>query len=146
MQSYCYVLDRCGKKTQSTPAYRLGEPAGAGNYIDKLVAKEENHHLVDYRVCLRQIDRVLRQRNPYTDPGQVSDELFNQLYDEMAANTVSGWDYSVYASPAYFIRLLRRHTFTGAFSHPKDGGNSAAAGWAYLLSRHRDPLQRPTLF
>ncbi len=146
LQRYYDGLDRAGKETQYAHAYRLDEPAGAGNYIDKLLAKEENHHLVDYRVCLRQIDRVLRQRNPYTEPGQVSDELLNQLYDEMAVNTVSGWDYSVYANPAYFIKLLRRHTFTGAFSHPKYGGNSGAAGWAYLSERMRDPQTGQTLF
>ena len=146
LDRYYQNLDR-GSRINALPrAYRLNEPVGVVNYIDKVVAREENHHLQDYRVCLREVDRVLRQRNPVTEPTLVSDEFFNQLYDEMAADRVPGWDYSEYGSPAYFLRLLRRHTYTGAFSHPKYGGNSGAAGWAYLSERLRDPDTGRTLF
>lgn len=146
LQRYYEGLDRTSRENQIPRAYRLSEPVGVANYIDKVVAREENHHLVDYQICLRQIDRVLRQRNPYTEPAQVSDELFDQLYTEMANDDVGGWDTGAYASPAYFLKLLRRHTFTGAFSHPKYGGNSGAAGWAYLSERLRDPQTGVTFF
>jgi hypothetical protein len=34
--------------------------------------------------------------------------------------------------------MLRRHAYTGAFSHPKYGGNASALGWRYLADRFRD--------
>ena len=120
----------------------LGDPSERRRFMDEVVTSlrpAKDGATAGY-------DRVLRQRNPYAEPIQVSDELFNQLYDEMATDNVSGWDYNVYASPAYFIKILRRHTFTGAFSHPKYGGNSGAAGWAYLSERMRDPQTGRTLF
>jgi hypothetical protein len=55
-------------------------------------------------------------------------------------HSLQGWDYSRYASPKFFLGLLRRHTYTGAFAHPKHGGNSGAAGWAYLAQNLRDPI------
>jgi hypothetical protein len=36
----------------------------------------------------------------------------------------------------YFLSLIRRHTITGAFSHPKYGGNIGGAGWSYLQERY----------
>jgi len=36
---------------------------------------------------------------------------------------VNGWDTADYGSPRYVLDLLRRHSFTGAFCHPKYGGN-----------------------
>jgi hypothetical protein len=146
LKRYYEGLDRTSRENQVPRAYRLDEPVGVANYIDKIVSREENHHLVDYRLCLRQIDRVLRQRNPVTEPAQMSDEVFDGLYAEMASDRVSGWDTSAYGSPAYFLKMLRRHTFTGAFSHPKYGGNSGAAGWAYLSERLRDPQTKVTFF
>lgn len=132
------TLDKAARQALMVPAYRLDESVGVVNYIDKLLAKEEHHHVVDYRICLRLIDRVLRQRNPYIEPNLVSRELYVDLYDQMAAGQVSGWDYQQYTSPRYFLQLLRRHAFTGAFSHPKYGGNAGAAAWAYLEERYRD--------
>ena len=41
--------------------------------------------------------------------------------------------------PDYFLKLLRRHSYSGAFSHPRHRGNVGAAGWAYLLEAYRDP-------
>ena len=41
-----------------------------------------------------------------------------------------------YGSPRFFLSLLRRHVYTGAFCHPKYGGNSGAAGWAYLAEHY----------
>lgn len=131
-------LDDQAKQAQLPHAYRLDESVGVVNYIDKLLAKEERHHLVDYKVCLALIDRLLRQRSPSVEPARMSREMFVHLYDEMAAGNVPGWDYGRYQNPRYFLQLLRRHTFTGAFSHPKYGGNAAAAGWSYLEERYQD--------
>jgi hypothetical protein len=118
--------------------YRLDEPVGVVNFIDNILAREERHHRVDYRICLRLIDRVLRQRRPEAAPCDLDGSAFVDLYREMATDRVTGWDHGQYNSPRYFLQVLRRHAFTGAFSHPKYGGNVLAAGWAYLAERYTD--------
>jgi Gluconate 2-dehydrogenase subunit 3 len=145
LDQYYQSLDRRDKETQYVRAYRLDEPVGAANFIDKLLAREENHHLVDYHICLSQIDRILRQRNPFTEPAEMNRELYVDLYNEMASNNVNGWNYEWYHDPRYFLQLLRRHTYTGAFAHPKYGGNVGGAGWAYL-GEHFVDEQGKTLF
>ena len=128
---YYTYLDRQAKDTQYARAYRLDQPVGAVSFIDKIVAREEAHRLVDYKICLELIDRLLRQRNPYEEPGRMSTTFYAELYDQMAGGgSIAGWDYSRYGSPRFFLQLLRRHTYTGAFSHPKHGGNAGSAGWA----------------
>ena len=59
----------------------------------------------------------------------MSREVYFDLYNEMATNQVAGWNYDAYGSPQFFLYLLRRHVVTGAFCHPKYGGNVGAAGW-----------------
>jgi hypothetical protein len=76
----------------------------------------------------------------------MSREMYVQLYDELWTGTVDGWDYGAYANPKFFLQLLRRHTFTGAFAHPKYGGNVGAAGWAYLEERFRNPTTGTSVF
>lgn len=125
--------------------FLLDQSVGAVNFIDKLIAREENHYLDDYQTCLELIDRLLRQRNPVEEPAFMSKQMFVELYDQMASNNVPGWDYGRYGNPRFFLQLLRRHTFTGAFCHPKHGGNTQAAGWAYLEEKYRDP-EGGTLF
>jgi hypothetical protein len=145
LNRYYKFLERQAKELQYAYAYRLDQTVGAVNFIDNLLAREENHHLIDYKICLGQIDRILRQRNPYIEPKDMVKEMYVDLYNEMAENSVNGWDYNQYNSPRYFLQLLRRHTYTGAFSHPKYGGNVGAVGWAYLSERLRDK-QGETLF
>jgi hypothetical protein len=137
LDRYYFGLDHDSRDSLYPNAYRLDENVGVANYIDKLVAREELHHLVDYKICLDIIDRVLRRRDPYVEPRQAPREIYIQLYNEMATDRVDGWDYSRYNSPRYFLSMLRRHTVTGAFSHPKYGGNAGAAGWSYLEDRYR---------
>jgi hypothetical protein len=131
-------LGKQDKQVQYAYAYRLDESVGAANFIDNILAREENHHLIDYKICLGQINLILRQRNPYVEPKDISKELYIDLYNEMATNKVNGWNYQQYQEPRFFLQLLRRHTFTGAFSHPKYGGNVGGTGWAYLSERYRD--------
>jgi hypothetical protein len=119
LKRFYFSVDKQSKQTQYAHAYRLDQPVGVVNFIDKLLAREESHHLVDYRVCLRQIDRVLRSRNPVTEPAEMPREDYVDLYEEMGRGDVPGWNYSEYNNPRYFLQLLRRHTFTGAFSHAK---------------------------
>lgn len=126
--------------------YEMDVSVGDANFIDNILSREEKHHLIDYKICLKQIDKVLRQRNPYVESWEVSEQLIIELYDEMANNSVNGWDYSKYNSPRYFLEQLRRHTIAGAFSHPKYGGNVAGVGWAYLEERYSDPQTKRTLF
>ena len=79
------------------------------------------------------------------DPVDAPPELYADLYDQMATDRVDGWDTSRYGSPRYFLLLLRRHAMTGAFVHPRHGGNSGTAGWMYLEDRFRDSAGQ-TLF
>jgi hypothetical protein len=139
---YYNYLDKQTKETQYTNSYRLDQPVGVVNFIDKLLARQESHRLVDYKICLTQIDRVLRSRNPRLEPAKVADTDYEELYAQMAAEDgtrIPDWDYSAYSNPRSFLQLLRRHTYTGAFSHPKHGGNSGAAGWEFLATNLNDP-------
>jgi hypothetical protein len=145
LNRYYKSLEQQVKEMQYAYAYRLDQSVGTVNFIDNLLAREENHHLIDYKICLGQIDRILRQRNPYVEPREMSKEIYIDLYNEMANNQVNGWNYNQYNKPLFFLQLLRRHTYTGAFSHPKYGGNVGAAGWAYLSERYRDDKGK-TLF
>jgi hypothetical protein len=136
-------LDRASQDIIYANAYRMDTSVGEVNFIDNMLAREEHHHLADYKICLHLIDRVLRQRDPYTEPDRMSRNLYFDLYNDMASNKVAGWDYAAYASPQYFLYLLRRHVATGAFCHPKYGGNAGAAGWAYLQDRYTLPPAAP---
>ncbi len=132
LNRYFFQLDA----VQRAKTYRFDESIGEVNLIDKLVARQERHHLADYKICLDIIDRLLRQRNPVLEPEAMPVEMFNQLYDEMASGSVPGWDYGRYGNPSYFLYLLRRHSIIAAFAHPKHGGNIDGAGWAYLAERY----------
>ncbi len=139
MDLYYFTADKQARETVYHQTYRLEQPIGAVNYIDKLVAREEWHRLFDYKTCLRLIEGVLRGRFPGLAPAEISKADYQQLYQEMAADQVDGWDKGQYGSPNFFLQLLRRHTYSGAFSHPKYGGNAGAAGWAWLEHRFRGP-------
>lgn len=124
---------------QQVPVYKLDTSVGEVNYITNILARQERHHLIDYKICLSVIDKLFRARNPYVESWKVSDELFAQFYDQVANSgnvLVPDWDYSSYSNPIYFFGLLRRHAITGAFSHPRYGGNIAGAGWNYLHEKY----------
>ncbi len=121
---------------EAMPIHRLDQSVGEINYITNILAKEERHHLIDYKVCLNVIDQLLRKWNPFVNSWEVSFEMINDLYNQMATNNVLGWDYSQYNDPQYFLKLLRRHCITGAFCHPKYGGNIGGAGWNYLKEKY----------
>lgn len=128
-------LDRASRDQQFPLAYLMDESMGVVNFIDKVLAREERHNLDDYKICLGLIDGLLRSRFPGRDPAELGRQIFMDLYGELASNRVNGWDRGRYNDPAYFLVLLRRHAMTGAFAHPKHGGNFGAAGWAYLAER-----------
>ena len=138
LQYFYNYADQASKEVQFARAWRLDEPVGAVNFIDKMLARYENHHRIDYTLCLAQIDSIITSRNPGMDLESVSKEEFVKLYSEMATEKVDGWDYSAYQSPDYFLKILRRHTYSGAFSHPRHGGNVGGIGWAYLEESYRD--------
>lgn len=143
LERFYNYLDRGAKDAQFGNIFRLDDSVGEINYIDNLLAREESHRLPDYKICLSIIDQVLRQRNPYTEPSRMSVEIYKDLYNEMSGGFVQGWDYQRYSSPQFFLYLLRRHVVTGAFCHPKYGGNAGAAGWAYLEETYRKPSPGP---
>jgi hypothetical protein len=139
LKNHVNFLDRQTAESRFPFSYRLDNSVGAVNYIDKILSREERHHRANYRICLRIIDTLLRQRNPFTDTHLMSREIYAELYDQMLSSpdgSVPGWPYGDYGRPRFFMELLRRHTYTGAFSHPKYGGNAGAAGWEFLASRY----------
>lgn len=82
------------------------------------------------------IDGLLRARYPGREPSTLPRDAIADLYGEMATDRAAGWDTGRYASPRFFLMLLRRHATTGAFVPPRHGGNSGTAGWAYLQDRY----------
>jgi hypothetical protein len=138
-------LDRSARDREFPLAYKLDEDVGVVNYIDKLLAREEEHNADDYHACLGIIDRLLRSRFGGADCLTLPPEAYEDLYREMETDHVDGWDTTRYRNPRDFLLLLRRHAMTGAFVHPRHGGNSGAAGWMYLEDRYRD-AQGQTLF
>jgi Gluconate 2-dehydrogenase subunit 3 len=139
MNLFYFNSDKQARNSAFSQAYRLEQPIGAVNFIDNIVAREERHHLIDYKICLGLINGLLRRRFPGLTPEQVSKDGYQDLYKEMAAGSVDGWDTGQYQNPNYFLQLLRRHSYTGAFSHPKYGGNIGGAGWAYLEQNYVGP-------
>ncbi len=146
LKRYYFTLDKQRRTTELTHAYRLDNSIGVVNYIDGLLARDELHRLIDYRICLSILRDVLRQRQPGSIPSMIARTVYVELYEQMAKNDVPDWDYERYYSPRFFLQLLRRHTLTGAFSHPKYGGNNAAIGWAFLAERYIDDETGQTLF
>lgn len=117
----------------SAQLHKFDHSIGVSNYIDKLLAREERHHLSSYKTCLAQINRILRSREPFLEPRDIPEHRYVDLYHQMSSgNTVADWDYKLYDNPGYFLFLLRRHVWTGAFSHPKYGGNANGTGWLWL--------------
>jgi hypothetical protein len=145
LNRYYFGAGRPERDLDLARAYRLDDQVGSVNYIDNVLAREESHRLPDYKVCLSIIDRVLRLRNPFIEPARMPRDMFVELYEQMAEDDVPGWDYPRYASPRFFLQLLRRHAYTGAFCHPRYGGNAGGAGWAFLAERYTD-AQGKTLF
>lgn len=133
-------LERLSGQQRANHPYLARFDIGVGvvNFLDKLLAREERHQLFSYKTCLSIIDQLLRQRNPYLELRDMNEDMFVLLYDQMASGSVPGWDYTRYDNPKYFLQMLRRHTITAAFSHPKYGGNAGAAAWDYLSARYRD--------
>lgn len=119
--------------------FRLIQSVGSVNYIDKIVAREERHHLTDYKICLDIIDHLLRARNPFEEPAVMPQVMYESLYAEMASGTPpAGWPVERYRDARYFLQLLRRHTYTGAFCHPNWGGNYEATGFRFLEDRYQN--------
>ena len=151
LQQFYNYLDRQDK--DASKVYRLDESVGEVNAIDKLLAREERHRLNDYHLCLKQIDTVLRKRNPYMEPSELSKEFFDDLYNDMA-NALQPREPDRRLGLRRLCKPVvlsvhpeapRRH---GAFSHPKYAGNVGAAGWAYLSEKYFEVKdgQRSTLF
>jgi len=146
LKRYAQGLRRKARDAEVGMLYHLNESVGEVNGIDKLLAREESHRLIDYRICLKMIDTLLRSRYPHSEPSQLPSAVFTKLYEDMAINTVDDWDYSAYSNPQFFLYLLRRHTVTAAFGHPRYAGNVGAAAWAYLEERYMNPVTGESLF
>lgn len=125
-------LDDTRKRQPQEKVYQLDSSVGETNYIDKLLCREERHHLTNYQQGLTNIDFVLRKRNPFEQPHALSKQFFFDLYQDMVDDHVIGWPDDSPTRPRQFLQILRRHTIMAMFSHPKYGGNVTAAGWEFL--------------
>ena len=132
--------------------FRLDVSAGVANYIDNILAREEHHQLYAYKTCLEMLRNVLLRRHPDRDPASLEVEDYVALYDQMAsfkdaqgnqALLNDGWDLKRYGNPAAFLWLLRRHAWTGAFSHPKYGGNPGGMAWGFLAATYHTTDDNP---
>jgi hypothetical protein len=83
---YYNGLDRQDKDSQYARVYRLDQPVGATNFIDKILTRQEAHRLLDYKICLEQIDRVLRLRDPYEEPSKMPATAYEQIYNDLASD------------------------------------------------------------
>src|SRR3974377_211042 len=90
LTQYYASLDQASRELQYPGAYRFDDSVGVANFIDKLVAREENHLCVDYKVCLGIINRLLRQRNPYAEPRQMDRDMFVEMYQQLGSGQVPG--------------------------------------------------------
>ena len=64
----------------------------------------------------------------------------------MKTNDFNYWDKSKYNEPSYFLKILRRHIITAAFSHPKHGGNTHAIGWKFIEDLTKDKVDATSNF
>ena len=111
---------------------------GTVNFIDKLIARNERHHIDDYKICIKEIKRVLLSLNPFQEPCDMDEYFYEKIYQIMDSNDFNFWDKTLYQKPSYFLKTLRRHIITAAVSHPKYGGNTDALGWKFLDSLLQD--------
>lgn len=135
LKRFYNVLDEARKASQFPHVYRLDDSVGEVNFIDNLLARGERHRLGMYRAGLRKIDDILRKRHPDMEPAMLPKRAFEQLFQQMQEDAVPGWNERTAPSPKQFLNVVRRHVVMGAFSHPRHGGNSGAAGWEYLSGR-----------
>jgi len=73
-------------------AYKLDEEVGVVDYIDKVLARAEQHNADDSLTCLKIINDLLRARNGGTDPLQLRWTFYAALCTEMATDQAGGWD------------------------------------------------------
>lgn len=135
LESQIY-LSREGADPQVAHLDRLDVSAGVANFIDKVVAREERHRLYAYKTCLDMINTILRKRNSGLEPENIEEHHYIRIYDQLADGAPAlfedGWNQLRYENPRHFLQLLRRHSMTGAFAHPKYGGNPHGMAWDYL--------------
>ena len=81
LKRYYFGLNREQRKSDMAKAFRLDDSVGEVNAIDKLLAREEAHRVIDYRLCLKQIDQALRNRIRFLDPYEMPAEEYVQLYE-----------------------------------------------------------------
>lgn len=112
--------------------------AGCVNFIDKLLANEEEALAPAYRAALAAFDAAMRgssgQGFATLEAGRRTG-LLVQLEDGLLPD----WPQAGIAQ-AEFFGLLRWHTLLGFLADPRYGGNRDGSGWQAI--RHPDHLHR----
>lgn len=96
--------------------------AGCVNFIDKLLAHEEQAQAPAYRAGLAALDALARGFATLEAAQQIT--LLEQLED----GTLQPWPEAA-AAQATLFGLLRMHTLLGFLAAPSFGGNRDGAGW-----------------
>ena len=134
-----FVKYHSGKFDNETKSLvsRLDYDLGVTNFIDKLLARHEPHHLIRYKKCLLEMKRLLLNKNKAQEPEHMDDNCYEWLYSAMQTPNSEHWQLKEIKS-IDFLKTFRRHIITGALSHPRHGGNTNAIGWKFLESMLSD--------
>ncbi len=135
-----FVKNHQGQFSELTKSLisQISYDIGCVNFIDKLISRDELHHIINYKLCLKEIKRILFALNTFQEPKEMDEYFYQRIYQIMSQNDFTIWNKATYENPSYFIMVLRRHIITAAFSHPKHGGNTDALGWQFLDSLLRN--------
>ena len=130
-----FIKSHSGKFDNETKSLvsRLDYDLGVTNFIDKLLARYEPHHLIRYKKCLVEMQRLLLEKNKTQEPEHMDDNCYEWLYETMKTPNSEHWRLKEINS-VDFLKTFRRHIITGALSHPRHGGNTNAIGWNFLES------------
>ena len=101
--------------------------AGCVNFIDKLLAHEEQAQLPMYRAGLAALDAIARTRWQH-DFATLDEARQVTLLEELEDGKLAPWPATAGAQPALF-GSLRFNTLLGFLAAPAHGGNRGGVGW-----------------
>lgn len=101
--------------------------AGCVNFIDKLLAHEEQAQLPVYRAGLAALDAIARTRWQ-RDFATLDEARQVTLLEELEDGKLAPWPATAGAQPALF-GSLRFNTLLGFLAAPAHGGNRGGVGW-----------------
>lgn len=135
------------KSPQRTPLveneFSLGQPAGAVEFIDHWLAREEWYHREQFRGCLAECERQIGFHVIYGAWRSIAEclRVVIRFLDEIADETMVDWNAPL--PPLQFLSLLRRLGWSGTFASERAGGCPDQPGRLYLQQAFRESNQNP---